>query len=538
MANRYLVTWPMCGMRVPDKLRDTILLPGWRERLPIHHHNELGDPMPVSLAIQTTEPEQMRNGRLLAHILLGVVGVLAVLSVNNLLKQQWAFIVSDLLMICIFTGIYAFNRHGFVRSASVLFVLITVVSPFLLFDRSGLLQSTVILGIPVVLAGLLVAPWSTFVAAAMMTIGLALTGADSDSLMITLTALAILALVSTLFANMLLRMTVVARQQTADLALTNTELAVYSHKQQELLGEQDALVIHQARMMEMLRETEAALTQANDALEARVMMRTADLERSYQTVRVAQHEAESANKARSALLSRISHELRTPLNAILGFGQLLAADNLSALQQESVVYIINGGHKLLVLIDKILDITRIDTDPQTLRIEPVALSEIISEACGMMQNYAQRHGVQLTESGANQRQYWALADRQRLSQVLYNLLSNAIAYNHSGGQVTVSWSQGLPDRLRIVVSDTGCGIAPNDLPKLFSPFERLNAMNSTIEGTGLGLVLAQRLVLAMNGRLLVESTLGQGSTFTIDLPEANLATALQPPVEASQIPPA
>jgi signal transduction histidine kinase len=413
----------------------------------------------------------------------------------------------------------------------VLFVLITVIAPFLVFDRTGLLRSTVILGIPVVLAGLLVVPWSTFVSAALMTIGLALIGADSDNLMITLTALAILALVTTLFANMLLRMTVVARRQSADLALTNIELAVYSRKQQELLIEQDALVIHQAWIMEMLKETEAALTQANDALEARVIMRTADLERSYQTVRVAQLEAELANKAKSALLSRMSHELRTPLNAILGFGQLLAADDLSALQRESVNYIVNGGRKLLGLIDKILDITRIDADAQTLRIEPVALTDIIVESCGMMQKYAQRQSVQLTESGADLRQYWVLADRQRLSQVLLNLLSNAIAYNHSGGHVNVSWSQVLPDRLRIVVSDTGSGIDPSDLPKLFMPFERLNAMNSAIEGTGLGLVLAQRLVTAMKGNLTVESTLGQGSTFMIDLPESALSTARNPPIE-------
>ncbi len=487
--------------------------------------------MPPSLAIQTTVPDRMRDGRLLAHILLGVIGILAVLSVNNLLRQQWEFVVSDLLIIGIFTGIYIFNRHGFVRSASVLFVLITVIAPFLLFDRAGLLKITVILGIPVVLAGLLVVPWSTFVAATLITIGLAFTGADSNSLIITLTALAALALVTTLFANMLLRMAAVAHQQAADLALANTELAVYSLKQQELLVEQDGLVLHQAWMMEMLKETEAVLTQANDALEARVTIRTADLERSYQTVRAAQHEAELANNAKSALLSRMSHELRTPLNAILGFGQLLAADDLSALQKESLSYIVNGGRKLLVLIDKILDITLIDADAQTLRIEPVALTNIIVEACGMMQGYAQRQSVQLVDSGADLHQYWVLADRQRLNQVLLNLLSNAIAYNHSGGQVNVSWSQVLPDRLRIVVSDTGSGIDPNDLPKLFMPFERLNAMNSTIEGTGLGLVLAQRLVTAMKGNLSVESTLGQGSTFMIDLPEATLLAARKPPVE-------
>ncbi|MBA3471213.1 MAG: hypothetical protein H0T53_16380, partial [Herpetosiphonaceae bacterium] len=186
--------------------------------------------MPPSLAIQTTVPDRMRDGRLLAHILLGVIGILAVLSVNNLLRQQWEFVVSDLLIIGIFTGIYIFNRHGFVRSASVLFVLITVIAPFLLFDRAGLLKITVILGIPVVLAGLLVVPWSTFVAATLITIGLAFTGADSNSLIITLTALAALALVTTLFANMLLRMAAVAHQQAADLALANTELAVYSLK--------------------------------------------------------------------------------------------------------------------------------------------------------------------------------------------------------------------------------------------------------------------------------------------------------------------
>ena len=173
---------------------------------------------------------------------------------------------------------------------------------------------------------------------------------------------------------------------------------------------------------------------------------------------------------------------------------------------------------MLTLINEVLDIARVEAGHVELSVEPIALSDVIPESCALVRPLADERNIRLVENSATLVRYHVLADRQRLKQVLINLLSNSIKYNRVGGQVEVSSYQIPHDRIRIAVRDTGAGIAADDLPKLFTPFERLSAANSNIEGTGLGLALSQRLVAAMGGKLGVESILGQGSTFTIDFP--------------------
>ena len=234
--------------------------------------------------------------------------------------------------------------------------------------------------------------------------------------------------------------------------------------------------------------------------------------------RAAELRAETASRAKSEFLSRMSHELRTPLNAILGFAQVLEMDSLSPEQGESVGYIVKGGRHLLRLIDEVLDIARIEAGRLAISPEPVPVREIVGEALDLVKPLAAERHIRLLGDGVSAAsEQYVLADAQRVKQVLLNLLSNAIKYNREGGTVTLSYSAPAPGRLRFKVNDTGRGIPPDGLERLFAPFERLGAEQTGIEGTGLGLALSKRLVEAMGGMLGAESTLGQGSTFWMEL---------------------
>lgn len=233
----------------------------------------------------------------------------------------------------------------------------------------------------------------------------------------------------------------------------------------------------------------------------------------------ARREAESANRAKSEFLSRMSHELRTPLNAILGFGQILEQQALTTMQKESVAYVLKGGRHLLDLINEVLDISRVEAGHIELSMEPVDVADLVAEACALVRPLAADREIELDPLMPSLAGH-VLADRQRLRQVIFNLLSNAIKYNRHAGRVEISGESLTGDRMRIVVRDTGYGIEEEDLRKLFTPFERLRATNTEIEGTGLGLAVSQRFVVAMGGSLSVQSSLGEGSAFFVDFPLA------------------
>ena len=229
----------------------------------------------------------------------------------------------------------------------------------------------------------------------------------------------------------------------------------------------------------------------------------------------ARRAAEAASLAKSEFLSRMSHELRTPLNAVLGFAQLLEMEPLPDEERENVHHITRAGRHLLELINEVLDISRIESGQMTISPEPVAVGDLLDDLVALVGPLGDGRGVTVDASEATCARH-VLADRQRLKQVLLNLLSNAIKYNREGGSVSVHCAA-RGDQLRLAVADTGFGIPPERLDRLFRPFERLGAEQGSVEGTGMGLALSKGLVEAMGGRIGVESALGVGSTFWVEL---------------------
>lgn len=240
-----------------------------------------------------------------------------------------------------------------------------------------------------------------------------------------------------------------------------------------------------------------------------------------EALRAAKEEAERANLAKSDFLSRMSHELRTPLNAILGFSELLETSPLSPSDLENAGYIHKAGHHLLDLINEVLDFARIESGRVALIPEPVDLRELLGDAFTLMRTEAEKNGVTLELVPPEEGCCHVLADRQRVKQILLNLISNAVKYNRPGGRVTVRLEEASNCRVRVLVTDTGRGIAPEQFGRVFMPFERLGAEYSKVEGTGIGLALSRRLARLQGGEIEVESTLGQGSTFILRLPQSS-----------------
>jgi CheY-like chemotaxis protein/two-component sensor histidine kinase len=221
----------------------------------------------------------------------------------------------------------------------------------------------------------------------------------------------------------------------------------------------------------------------------------------------------------------MSHELRTPMNSILGFAQLMDMGELIPSQKKGVSQIMKSGKHLLGLINEVLDMAKIETGRLTVSTEPVEVFSIILETIDIVHQLAEKNQIKLETDASTTKQLFVKTDCQRLKQVLLNLINNAVKYNQKGGSVnvgcTIKKSEGInEDTIRISVTDTGKGIAKEYLQKLFTPFERIGAERTETEGTGLGLAISQKLIKAMGGKIGVESEVGKGSTFWIELPHA------------------
>jgi PAS domain S-box-containing protein len=259
-----------------------------------------------------------------------------------------------------------------------------------------------------------------------------------------------------------------------------------------------------------LRANDLELRERAMEMEAEILRRAAELQDTNVQLR-------EANAAKNRFLSRMSHELRTPLTAITGFSELLGYSDLPTEQREWASIINRASDHLANLIDEVLDLSQIEEGRLSLSLEPVALGPLFQDVLELLGPAAVRRSVTLHPPTSVAGHGHAHADHQRLKQVLINLLSNAVKYNRDGGEVHVSVLADGADRVLIAVRDTGEGIAPESLPKLFVPFERLDAAETNVEGTGLGLALSRNLVEAMGGELEAASVPGEGSTFTVAL---------------------
>jgi len=293
--------------------------------------------------------------------------------------------------------------------------------------------------------------------------------------------------------------------------ITNYELTARARDGRETVVSYNATTFHDRD-----RKLQGVFAAARDVTERNRLDRV--LQEKNIELESAKSLAEKASLAKSDFLSSMSHELRSPLNAILGFAQLMEteAPPPTLFQKQSIEQILQAGWHLLKLIDEILDLAKIESGQVPLSPEPVSLAEVMLECESMVEPHAQEHGIQLTFPHFDI-PYFVRADRTRVKQVLINLLSNAIKYNLEQGTVEVKCTAGTPGYIRVSIKDSGAGLSPEQLAQLFQSFNRLGQETGGVEGTGIGLVVAKRLVELMGGTIGVESTVGVGSVFWFEL---------------------
>jgi len=275
------------------------------------------------------------------------------------------------------------------------------------------------------------------------------------------------------------------------------------------------------------KQSELALRRLNESLEQRVSDRTADLER-------ARHEADDANRAKSAFLSTMSHEIRTPMNGVVGMVDVLTQSRLSEHQADLVSTIKESANALLGIIDDILDFSKIEAGRMEIERAPVSVADLVEGLCNSLVPVANRKGVELSLFISPEIPERILSDDVRLRQLFYNLLGNAIKFSAGKpgkrGRVSirVSVENKAQQQLVFRIADNGIGMAPETLQALFTPFTQAEISTTRrFGGTGLGLAICKRLADMMQGEIAVESTLGVGTTFTISLP---LEIAAEQPV--------
>jgi PAS domain S-box-containing protein len=293
--------------------------------------------------------------------------------------------------------------------------------------------------------------------------------------------------------------------------VTNYELTARARDGRETVVSYNATTFHDRD-----RTLQGVFAAARDITERQLLDRA--LQDTNIALEAAKSAAEKANLAKSDFLSSMSHELRSPLNAILGFGQLMEAGPPlpDPAQKENIDQILQAGWYLLELINEILDLSLIESGRLSLSPESMSLADVLADCQAMIEPQAQSCGIRMQFPAPGSPLY-VKADRTRVKQLIVNLLSNAIKYNRAGGSVEVSCDTRTAERVRVSFRDVGQGMSAEQLTQLFQPFNRLGQEAGAVEGTGIGLVVCKRLVELMGGSIGVESAVGVGSVFWIDL---------------------
>ena len=299
--------------------------------------------------------------------------------------------------------------------------------------------------------------------------------------------------------------------------LSETKLTDYELTARARDGKETVVSYNATTFYDRDRTLQGVFASARDITERKILDQA--LQETNVALQSAKQAAEQANLAKSDFLSNMSHELRSPLNAILGFSQLMQSGMPAPtlVQRQSIEQILQAGWYLLELINEILDLALIESGKLSLSREPTSLADVLNDCRGMIEPLAMKCGIGLIFPLFDDSSPFVKADRTRLKQVLINLLSNAIKYNRTGGTVEVICTMSATRLTRISVNDTGDGLSADKLARLFQPFNRLGQESGSEEGTGIGLVVSKRLVELMGGEIGVESKVGTGSEFWIDL---------------------